>query len=213
MAGSEQGGSPSSGAGAGDGGTSDGGAENAAGASGSITGEAGAGGATTPPRTVVVFYADYGEGNDYDPRASTQVRAAFDLANESPDDVPMSELTLRYYYTLEDASAQEFECDYPNDGQEAWKCAAIRVKFGTLMAQQARHYAEVTFAPTEDWLLAGLGGHSGAFKLRFRKANFSVQNLTNDWSFAVSDGREPVNEQPHITLYRNGELVYGVEPR
>lgn len=215
--GSEQGGNNSSASGAGGGGngsgTDGGGTSSSAGVAGSEAGEAGAAGATPLPRTVVALYADYSEGDDKNPEESTQVRAAFDIVNESPDDVPMSELTLRYYYTLEDASAQHLDCDYPRDGEDAWKCEAIQVMFGTLTAMEAKHYVEVSFAPSKDWTLASLGGHSGVFKLRFRKANFSVQNLNNDWSFAVNDSIEPVNEQPHVTLYRNGELVYGVEPR
>lgn len=216
--GSEQGGgsagSGAGGSGSGNGsGTDSGGTPSAAGVAGSETGEAGAAGATPLPRTVVALYADYSEGDDKNPQESTQVRAAFDLVNESPDDVPMSELTLRYYYTLEDASLQELDCDYPREGQEAWKCEAVQFEFGTLTGMEAKHYVAISFTPSEDWTLASLGGHSGVFKLRFRKANFSVQNLNNDWSFAESDSIEPVNEQPHVTLYRNGELVYGVEPR
>jgi len=182
--------------------------QDVAGAAGANA-SAGAGGVgETPPPELVVLYADYSEPPDDDPKASTQIRAAFVIENLSDVDVPLANLTLRYYYTLEAASAQVFECDFFNGDKD---CAGVQVTF--VAVKDADYYAELSFEPPAgDLVMTALGGKSGLIRVRFRKENFSEQNQTNDYSFRESDGIDPVDEQDHVTLYLDGKLVYGLEP-
>ena len=61
------------------------------------------------------------------------------------------------------------------------------------------------------WLIPELGGSSGEIRLRFRKADFSIQDQAGDYSFDEDKLEEPV-PWDHVTLYRDGVLVWGVEP-
>jgi hypothetical protein len=175
--------------------------------------EGGAGG--TPPQLpeLAVLYADYSE-DSVDPMASVAIRAAFVIENRSDVDVSLRSVTLRYYYTLEAASEQTFECDYANDPGIVNDCKGIHVTFGTLTLMSAKNYLEVSFEPpAEEWVLPALGGKSGLMRLRFFKKNFSLQDQTTDYSFRASDSIDPTEEQDHVTLYVDGALVWGVEPQ
>jgi hypothetical protein len=183
------------------------------GAGASTAGEGGAAGAPAPLPDLVALYADYSD-DDVDPAASTAIRAAFIIENRSDRDVPLRAVTLRYYYTLENASEQTFECDWAKEPGIVNDCKGIHVTFGTLPLTSAKNYVEVSFEPPpEDWILPALGGNSGLMRLRFFKKSFSLQDQTNDYSFRASDGIDPIEEHDHVTLYIDGQLAYGIEPQ
>jgi hypothetical protein len=172
--------------------------------------DAGAAGATESSG-LIVLYADH-SGNDPS-MASKAIRPIFVIENLGNAPVPLSELSLRYYYTLEAEKTQIFECDYVSRDAVVNDCAGVVGTFGRLDSGQATHFVEVTFIPPggADWSLAPLGGQSGTIILRFYKDHFETQNQTNDYSFDPTKAEIPA-EWDHVTLYRVGVLVFGVEP-
>jgi xyloglucan-specific exo-beta-1,4-glucanase len=185
------------------------GAAISGGTTGNLAGEGGAAGMPSELPELVVLYADYSEDVE-----STQIRAAFMIENRSDVDVSLRSVTLRYYYTLEDASEQDFVCDYADDPGVVNDCDGIHVTFGTLTLPSAKDYVEVSFEPPpEDWILSALGGKSGLMRLRFFKTSFSLQNQENDYSYRAGESMDPTEEQDHVTLYIDGQLAYGKEPQ
>lgn len=157
-----------------------------------------------------MLYADYSESG-VDPTESSMIRAAFAIVNRSDTEVSLSNVTLRYYYTLEAASEQAFVCDSVSDSAVVNDCEGVELSFGTLT--EPDRYVELSFEPPDgEWVLSALGGKSGPIKVRFFKQDFSLQDQTNDYSFRATDGVDPVDEHERVTLYLDGELAYGVEP-
>ncbi len=206
------GGTPASGddGGAGGAGAGAGGTASTAGANDGASG--GAAGAEPAPE-LVLLYADHSGGDKEPSTASRSLRANFSIENRGSRRVPLTELRIRYYYTLEAATTQTFLCDFVRKDAVVNDCAGIQATFGTLNGQLAKDYVEINFEPPDgqDWQLSPLGGTSGVMQLRFYNGNFAPQDQTNDYSFDPTKVDVP-EEWTHVTLYRAGALVYGVEP-
>jgi hypothetical protein len=188
----------------GEGGAAEAGASSVAGAGGVENG--------TPP-TLVLLYADHSAADNEPSSASRAIRPNFSIENRGDETVSLSELKLRYYYTLEAASTQTFLCDFVHKDAVVNDCDGVKASFGNLSAEQAKNYVEISFEPPAgaDWQLTPLGGTSGVLQLRFYNGNFAPQDQTNDYSFDPTKVDTP-EEWSHVTLYRGDELVYGTEP-
>jgi hypothetical protein len=131
------------------------------------------------------------------------------LVNNTPEDIPLSELKARYWYTIDTANlSQVFNCDYATIG-----CAGITGTFVNIPGNSANltaasdTYLETGFSTNAGYLPAG--GQIDLY-LRINKTDWSNYAETNDYSF---DGTKTVSSRwDHITLYRNGNLVWGIEP-
>jgi subtilisin family serine protease len=134
------------------------------------------------------------------------------LSNNTPLDIPFSELTVRYWFTADTIQAQGFNCDYGS----FWPglCQPnVMGAFPTIPANSPNRtslsdiYIETGFGPSAGNLLAGgqLIMYLHAFKTD--KSNF---NETNDYSYAPYGADK--TRWNSMTVYRNGVLVWGVEP-
>src|SRR5262249_37799786 len=74
---------------------------------------------------------------------ATQIRAQFKIVNLSGASVPLSQLKIRYYFTIDSASSLTFSCDYAGFG-----CANVSGSFVPVnpAASGADYYMEVTFS-------------------------------------------------------------------
>ena len=179
---------------------------------GGDAGGVGAGGAVDTG--LVLLYADHSHV-DHDPTtAARAVRPTFLIENRGDAPVPVAQLSIRYFYTLEAAATQTFLCDFVHPDAVVNECAGVQGAFGTLSGKAAKNYLEVSFVPPagETWELPAFGGQSGTLQLRFYNGTFQDQDQTNDYSFNPTIVDDPA-EWDHVTLYRNGNLVYGVEPQ
>jgi hypothetical protein len=148
-----------------------------------------------PPPPVVItptLSLQYYTGN---PNAITnQINSHLQLVNVSNEDISLNAVTIRYWFP-ETADSQAV-CDYA-----VLNCANISVTADT-------DYFELNFASTAGVLTANSA--SGNMQLRFHKSNWSSYDQSSHYSF--NPALTTLTDWDHITVYYNGELVWGVEP-
>lgn len=135
--------------------------------------------------------------------SDNHMKPHFRIVNTGSADVPLVELKLRYYYTLEGNQSQQFHCDYAVVG-----CSNIQgshVKMDTA-APGADHYLELSFI---GGTLAA-GTHTGEIQTRNNKVDWSNYDESNDYSYDPT--KISFTEWNRVALYRNGSLVWGIEP-
>jgi hypothetical protein len=133
--------------------------------------------------------------------------ALYRTVNSGTAAVPMSSLTMRYWFTNETPSDPlVFECDFAQVG-----CANITAKFVTLASPvaKANMYVEISFSAGAGSLAAGQ--NSGEIQTRVHHVNWSNFNTTETYSF-IADPSFVYKDTQTVTLYQNGVLVSGVEP-
>lgn len=132
---------------------------------------------------------------------SNQVGPQFKIVNAGNTAVPLSELTIRYYFTLESPQPLNSWCDYA-----AIDCANVITKF--IDQGEARFYLENSFTAAAGSVPGA--GDSGEIQNRFAKADWSNFDQTNDYSFDAT--KKSFVPWERVTLYRNGVLLFGTEP-
>jgi hypothetical protein len=151
-----------------------------------------------------INYAIGDTGSLYD----NNIKPRIQVVNNTPEDIPLSELTIRYWYTIDSDQQQTFNCDYALPG-----CANLTAIFTRLPDTSLNKtgtsdtYLEVGFT-TGAGNLPG-GGQTDLY-LRFNKNDWSNYNESNDYSYNASLGT--FSSWQNITIYRNSTLVFGVEP-
>jgi hypothetical protein len=141
--------------------------------------------------------------------ASMSPKPFFKIENKGKDPVPLQELTLRYWFTADGATADELQaaCDYADAGR-----ANVTLDFHPVSPPRsgADFYMEIGFTAAAGPLSAGFG--VSQLQDRFNATNFVITfDQDNDYSF---DGTKSADFAlwPRVTLYRNGVLVWGIEP-
>ncbi|GJM70416.1 hypothetical protein HMSSN036_26320 [Paenibacillus macerans] len=134
-----------------------------------------------------------------------QLRPHFRIVNTGDEAVPLSELTLRYYYTIDGDKSQQFNCDYAFIG--SGNVSGRFVKSDSA-ADGSDYYLEVSFTPGAGNLAPG--ADSGEIQTRVNKTDWSNYNESDDYSYSGS--QQQFADWDKVTLYRNGTLVWGVEP-
>jgi hypothetical protein len=134
------------------------------------------------------------------------IQPLLQLQNNSSISFPYSALTLRYYVTVENASAlANLSVNYAQVGNQN-----VRLRYVPLSpAQQgAQGYVEVGFAEGAGSLEPG--ANSGALQLYFAKGDYSSLNELDDYSY--NPVRNQLTGNLRITAYYNGLLIAGQEP-
>ena len=149
----------------------------------------------TPSGELTVLYS-CGDTNPSNNKIKPQIK----IENSGKTAVLYSDLTIKYWYTAEREVSALFHTDYAKVGK-----SNILGSFGT---QNGHNYAEISFTDATGSLAAG--SDSGTIKLRITNADYSKHDESNDYSFnpAITSYTPYTN----ITLYVNGNLIWGVEP-
>lgn len=133
--------------------------------------------------------------------------AHYEVFNTGSAALQLSSLTMRYWFTNENASDPlVFECDYALMG-----CSNLTFKFVTMaspVAGKANTILEIGF---KSGSLAA-GQNTGEIQTRVHHARFSNFNTTLTYSF-IADPSFVYKDTQTVTLYNNGALIWGVEPR
>lgn len=134
-----------------------------------------------------------------------QIHALFRIINNGSLSVPLSSLTMRYWYTADGDRPQVFECDYAQVG-----CDHLGAKFVGLPVprREADRYLEIGFTAAGNLVP---GQSTGEIQLRVHKDDWSNFLQTNDYSMDL-DQHFVFEDWLKVTLYRNGVLVWGIEP-
>jgi len=130
-----------------------------------------------------------------------QIKPHFNLVNVGAEPVPLSELTVRYWYTRDTTAVQEFACDYAVIG-----CGVISGAFTAVERVGADHYFELSFASGT----LGAGAQTGEIQVRFNNVGWAAYDESSDYSY--EPGHTAFADWYKTTLYRRGQLVWGAEP-
>ncbi|WP_244864962.1 glycoside hydrolase family 48 protein [Xylanibacillus composti] len=147
-------------------------------------------GVTAPSGLAVLYKAGDTSATD------NQIKPHFNIVNRGTSAVPLSELKLRYYFTKDGSESVSAWIDWAQIGQ-----SNIATSF-------TDSYVELSFTAAAGSIAPG--SQTGEIQLRLAKSNWSNFNETNDYSY---DGtKTSFAEWDRVTLYRNGTLVWGIEP-
>ena len=127
------------------------------------------------------------------------------LVNDGKSAVPLAQLTARYYYSKEPTGSEVFSCYYVSIG-DCPTLGPARFADVTPKTATADRYLEFSFVSNAPSL-----GANEAIEIHdaFYIADYPNFTQTNDYSFGVNTD---FAISDHVTVYRNGVLVWGVEP-
>lgn len=128
----------------------------------------------------------------------------FKVINTGDSAIRLSDVKLRYYYTVDGENSQSFWCDWASIGNA--NVTGHFVKLATPVAG-ADYALEIGFASSAGTLDPG---QSAEIQTRFAKADWSNYNQADDYSFKTSGSQFENHAQ--VTGYLNGQLVWGIEP-
>ncbi|MBN2442226.1 MAG: hypothetical protein JXJ04_12805 [Spirochaetales bacterium] len=153
-----------------------------------------------------VRYRDGGYGMTLD----NHIKPHLQIKNESAQDIPLSELTMKYWYTIDSSSPQQFWVDYAYIGNNYVQSSFVSLNNSPAPEPKegADYYLEVSFSDEAGVIPAE--GSSGELQLRFNKSDWSNYNETDDYSYMETGF--PYEETQHVTLYWNDVLIWGIEP-
>ena len=137
--------------------------------------------------------------------SSNTPRPHFEIVNNTSASVPLSALTIRYWYTEDGTQTQQFACDYAQVN-----CSNVTGSFVSLTnpTSTADTYLQVGFTSAAGSL--AINGNSGEIQARFNKSDWSNYNQANDYSWSAT--QTSYASWSLATLYLNGQLVWGTEP-
>src|SRR5262245_18770984 len=134
-----------------------------------------------------------------------QIKPHFNVVNSGTTAVPMSELTIRYWYTNDGNMPQVYDCDFAARG-----CSNITASFVSLSTSVtgANAYLQLNFGAGAGSLAPGQ--QSGEIQARLHNQNWSNYTEGNDYSYDAT--KTAFADWNRVTLYRDGALVWGTEP-
>ncbi|WP_375448385.1 cellulose binding domain-containing protein [uncultured Fibrella sp.] len=133
---------------------------------------------------------------------SNQIRPNLQLTNTGGTPVPYNQVTVRYWFTAEQFAPINTFIDYAQLGNGKVKANYVRPEGARAGADG---YVEYSFDPSA----GSLGANSGPIQSRFAKQDYTNFNQSDDYSFAANNA---YTANQKITVYRNGQLVWGTEP-
>lgn len=136
-----------------------------------------------------------------------QLYAHYQIINTGTTSVPLSSLTMRYWFTNEaPTDPLVFACDYA-----LVNCGNMTTTFVALPTPvtMADTYLQIGFTAAAGSIAPGQS--SGEIQTRIHHVNWSNFDTTDSYSF-ISDESFVYKDTQTVTLYLNGVLIWGVEP-
>lgn len=143
-----------------------------------------------------------GDTNPTDNQMKPQLR----IVNEGTEDVSLSDLTVRYWFTNDSEKDMQYFCDWAAVG-----CSNINASIVDMSqpAAEADAYLELTFTSGAGTL--GAGSHTGDIQNRLHYTDWSNFDENNDYSY--NETQTQYAPADNIAIYQNGQLVWGTEPQ
>jgi len=132
---------------------------------------------------------------------SNSIYPKFKLTNTGGSTINLSDVKLRYYYTVDGDKDQKFWCDWSPIGS-----SNVKGEFKKMTATDgADYYLEVSFSSG-----AIEANTSIDVQCRFAKSDWTNYNQADDYSFNSSASNYTTWNK--VTAYMSGSLVWGEEP-
>ncbi len=133
-----------------------------------------------------------------------QIQAWFQIINHGSSSVPLSSLTIRYFYTKDGspASDQDFVCDYAAITGGGGNVIGV---FDTFTGTNADEYLEIQFAAAAGSI--GPGASTGEIQARIHTGAYATFTQGNDYSFDPT--KTAFTDWANVTLYQNGIAISG----
>jgi endoglucanase len=128
----------------------------------------------------------------------------FKLFNTGTTSLDLSDVKIRYYYTIDGEKEQNFWCDWSSAGSS--NVTGTFIKMDTAVSG-ADHYLEIGFTEGAGELAAGA---SIEVQGRFSKTDWTNYTQTGDYSF-MSSGNN-YTDTDSVTVYISNSLSFGMEP-
>jgi hypothetical protein len=156
----------------------------------------------TPPAagSLVAQYLDTSSAASAD-----QIAHRIQGANTGTSTVPLSAVTVRYWFTEGSDDALQYACDYAPVG-----CDHVTARFGAVSpaVKGADHYLELGFTDAAGSLFPG--EDTGPVQGRVHTSGYRALDQSDDWSYRAG-GTAPTTWD-HVTVSVNGTLVSGTAP-
>ncbi|AWW32789.1 hypothetical protein DN752_23055 [Echinicola strongylocentroti] len=135
--------------------------------------------------------------------SDNSIQTDFELLNQGNESLSLDSLTIRYWFTAEDAAPLSFNVDYAELGGEN-----ITGKFHSSAPVRKGGYTflEMDFQSGID-LIGGMS--TGDIQTRIAKNDWTDFSEDDDHSFIASSSYV---ENQKVTLYYNGNLIWGTVP-
>ncbi|SOD80758.1 cellulose binding domain-containing protein [Spirosoma fluviale] len=134
---------------------------------------------------------------------TSSISTVLEIRNEGNVAIPLADLTVRYWFTSETSQLLNSYVDYAQLGTQTIRHNVVRL---AQLVAGADSYVELGFSPGSAYLQPL--SSTGQILFRLVKPDFSLLNQANDYSH----GSVSLAENPRITVYRQGTLIYGTEP-
>ncbi len=132
------------------------------------------------------------------------ISMSFKVTNTGSSPVNLPDLKIRYYYTIDGETSQNFWCDYSNIGST--KITGNFIKLATPVST-ADYYLEIGFTSDAGTLSPG---NYVQINSRMSKSNWTQYNQTNDFSFNASSSSWVLWSK--TPAYISGSKVWGINP-
>jgi len=137
--------------------------------------------------------------------SATSPQPFFRIVNAGKFAVPLSSLSLRYYYSKEVTGDEHYNC-YSVSGGDCTLLAPATFADVTPKIGTADRYLELHYASKAPPLGVNQSAEiHGAFFV----PSYSPFTQTNDYSFSTNASFQTSTQ---VTLYENGVLIWGTEP-
>jgi len=130
---------------------------------------------------------------------TTQLMPEIEVVNTGTTPIDLAGITVRYWFTEDGNFGLKYTCTYAASG-----CSAITGTFVKAGGKDSDHYLQLQLSGT-----LAPGASTGMIQQRITKANLSIFDQTNDYSYGSSMTSQAWT---HITAYYNGHLIWGQEP-
>lgn len=127
----------------------------------------------------------------------------YKLTNTGTTPIKLSDVKIRYYYTVDGEKSQSFWCDWSTVGSNNVSGSFVKI---SQTAEGADYYLETGFTEGAGYLQPNA---SIEVQNRFSKSDWSNYSQSNDYSFATFNNYSDNNK---VTVYISGSLVCGMEP-